>query len=111
MGKLLGVYYEYFGAHWPYYDGPRAPSQYKDGLSRYGDFHYKDKTVVRLSYLYNGNSYTGKTAFVYWDCTDPCILIYALYPQHICIMVQLLCELFPQMSLQTFMTSKIYFMV
>ena len=24
------------------------------------DFHFKDKTVVRPSYLYNGNSYTGE---------------------------------------------------
>ena len=29
----------------------RAPSQYKDGLSMYGDFHVKDKTVARPSYL------------------------------------------------------------
>ena len=27
----------------------------KERLSRYKDFHYSDKTVVRLSYLYNGN--------------------------------------------------------
>ena len=42
-------------------------SQYKDHLSRYGDFHYKDETVVRPSDLYNGNSYTVKTALLYWD--------------------------------------------
>ena len=41
-------------------------SQYKDHLSMYGDFHYKDKMVMRLSYLYNGNTYTGKTS-LYWD--------------------------------------------
>ena len=29
--------------------------QYKDGLSRYKGSHYKDKTVMRSSYLYNGN--------------------------------------------------------
>ena len=34
----------------------RAPSQYKGLLPRYGDFHYKDETVVRPSQLYNGNS-------------------------------------------------------
>ena len=45
----------------------RALSEYKDGLSEYGDFHYKDETVVRLSYLYNGNSYTGKAEILYWD--------------------------------------------
>ena len=44
-----------------------APSQYKDGLSRYGNFHYNDRTVVRRSYLYTGNSYTGKTTSLCWD--------------------------------------------
>ena len=44
-----------------------APSQYKDCLSRYRDFHYKDKLVVRLSYLHNGNPYTGKMASLYLD--------------------------------------------
>ena len=29
-------------------------------------FHYKDKTFVRPSYLYNGNSYTGKMISLYW---------------------------------------------
>ena len=40
-----------------------APSQYKDSLSMHGDFHYKDMT----SYLHNGNSYTDKTSFLYYD--------------------------------------------
>ena len=31
------------------------------------DFHYKDKTVMKLSYLYDGNSYAGKTSPLYWD--------------------------------------------
>ena len=32
------------------------------------DFHiYIDKTVSRPSYLYDGNSYAGKTACFYWD--------------------------------------------
>ena len=44
-----------------------APHQYKDGLSRYGDSHYKDKTVVRPPYPYNGNPYIGKKASLYWD--------------------------------------------
>ena len=39
----------------------RAQSQYKDCLSGYVDFCYKNKTVVRPSFLYNGNAYTGKT--------------------------------------------------
>ena len=29
----------------------RTPSRYKDGLSMCGDFHVKDKTIVRPSYL------------------------------------------------------------
>ena len=29
----------------------RAPSQYKDRLSRYGDSHVKDKAVAKPSYL------------------------------------------------------------
>ena len=33
----------------------------------YRESHYKDKTVMRLSYLYNGKSYTCKTASLYWD--------------------------------------------
>ena len=36
-----------------------TPIQYKDCLSRYGNFHCKDKTVVR-HYLHNVNSYTGE---------------------------------------------------
>ena len=44
----------------------RTPSQYKDGVSRYWEFHYKDKMVVTPS-LYNGNPYTGKTTSLYWD--------------------------------------------
>ena len=39
---------------------PWVPSQYKDSLSRYGSFHYKNKVVVRPSYLCKGNAYTGK---------------------------------------------------
>ena len=34
-----------------------------------GDFHYKDKTVVTMSCLYNGDSSTGKTISIYWDNT------------------------------------------
>ena len=32
---------------------------------RIGDSHYKDKTVTRPSYLYNGNLYIGKTVPLY----------------------------------------------
>ena len=41
-------------------------SQYKDGISMYCDFHYKDKMVMRLFYLYNGSLYAGKRTFLYW---------------------------------------------
>ena len=36
-------------------------------ISMYIDFPHKDKMVVRPSYLYDGNSYTGKMASLYWD--------------------------------------------
>ena len=39
----------------------------KSVFFRYGDFHYKDKTIVRASYLYNGSPYIGKTTNLYWD--------------------------------------------
>ena len=45
-----------------------ALSQYKDSLSRYGDFHHEDKMVKRPSYLYNGNSScSDKMTSSYWD--------------------------------------------
>ena len=50
----------------------KAPSQYKDGLSRYGDSHYQDKTVIRRSYLYYDNPYCGQTVPLFWD--DPQML-------------------------------------
>ena len=58
VDEMWGVYVEYFGGNW-------APSQYKDRLSRYEDLHYNNKLVVRPSYLYSGNPYTGKMIFVY----------------------------------------------
>ena len=45
----------------------RALSLYKDSLSRYRDFHHKDKAVRRPSYLYNGKGFIGKMASLYWD--------------------------------------------
>ena len=45
----------------------RAPPQYEDCLSRYGNFHYKDTTAMRQSDPYKWNSFTGKTASLYWD--------------------------------------------
>ena len=29
-----------------------------------GDIHYKDKLVIRLSYIYDGKSYTGKGVYI-----------------------------------------------
>ena len=49
------------------YHGCWALSQYKDSLSMYVDFPYKDKMVVRPSYLYNGNSYSCNMTSLYWD--------------------------------------------
>ena len=43
----------------------RALLQYEDCLSWYRHYYYKDKTVVRPSYLYNRNAYTGKVASLY----------------------------------------------
>ena len=45
----------------------RAPTHYRNSLSRYGGFRYKEETVFRPSYHYNSNSYTGKIASWYWD--------------------------------------------
>ena len=44
-----------------------TPFQYIDRLSRFANYHCKDNTAARPSYLYNGNPYTGKTASFYWD--------------------------------------------
>ena len=56
--------------------GPRALSQYKDSLSRFVDFHYKDKTVMRPCYPYNGNSYTGETtSLYYWNSPQGPLLL------------------------------------
>ena len=43
--------------------GPR----FNDRVSRYRNSHYNDNAVVRPRYLYNGNSYTGKTIPLYWN--------------------------------------------
>ena len=44
----------------------RALTQYNDCLSRYRESHYKDRTVLRPSYLYNRNPYSCKTASLWW---------------------------------------------
>ena len=43
----------------------QAPFQCKDSLLGYKDYYFYDHTVVRMSYLYNGNSYTRETACLY----------------------------------------------
>ena len=48
----------------------RDLSQYTENLSRFKDFYYKDQTVSRSPYIYNGNSYTGMTTTFYIK-TDP----------------------------------------
>ena len=59
----LGTYTEWSLGFW-------ATSQYKTlFFYQVWEFHNKHKTVVRLSYLYNGNSYTGKMASLFWDST------------------------------------------
>ena len=35
---------------------------------QYSESHYKDKTVLRSSHLYNGNPYTGKTVSLNRNC-------------------------------------------
>ena len=61
----------------------RALFQYKDGLSRYGDFHYKDKTVMRPYYLYNGNTYIGKMVSLYWDSLQKATLVTSISNQSV----------------------------
>ena len=45
----------------------QGPIQYKDMCYWYKDSHYKDSTVIRLSYFCNGNFYIGKMASLYWN--------------------------------------------
>ena len=61
----------------------RCSFQCKGRLSKYRDFHYKDKAVVRPSYLYlyDENSYRGKAAFIYWD-GSLCVHNYLKMPGH-----------------------------
>ena len=60
--------YIYFFVCWRgFCAGNLIPPRYKNRLSIYRDSHYKDKTLVRPAYLYDGNSCTGKTPSVYWD--------------------------------------------
>ena len=65
----------YFSMTWvifPLFSATQAPSQYKDGLSRYGNFNYRDTTDMGPSYLYNGNPNTTEiTAIVSMTCSNP----------------------------------------
>ena len=65
----------------------KNPSHYKDCLSKYGGLHYKDKTVVGPSYLFNGNPYTSKMTPLYWD--GPQVLILTNYTHGIYSYVRL----------------------
>ena len=72
-GSVLGTWWTHDMVHQTFHGRStakqcsRALSQYKDRLSRYGDFHYKDRMVMIVSYLYNGNLYTGNMASLYWN--------------------------------------------
>ena len=62
LTDLLRTQYKYSKRYM--YDGAflwetSAPSQFEDRLYRYGDLRHKDE-VVRRSYIYNVNPYTGK---------------------------------------------------
>ena len=64
-----------------------ATFQYKECLSKCGYLYYKDKTVMRLSYLYDQSLYTGKTASFYWDGPPTAIAgATILVPCHLCDM-------------------------
>ena len=45
----------------------RALFKYQNGLSRYGDFHDKDRMTMRPAYPYPGDLYSGKKASLYRD--------------------------------------------
>ena len=66
------IHNQYHNCWWPIAGRNRAPSQYEDDLSKYGHFRDKDETVVRPSYLYDGNPYTGKTP----SLSEDMVLIY-----------------------------------
>ena len=50
---------------WKYFPGDPGPISIQNDLCRYGDSHYKGKSIVRPSYLCNGNPYTGKKASLF----------------------------------------------
>ena len=46
--------------------GPGPHLNIKTVFPRYVDYHVKDKTAVRPSYLWHGDPYTGKMTSLYW---------------------------------------------
>ena len=70
----MGIQWEYVQSHYIAFEKLTkcsevpfwTPLHNKYRLSRYGNSHYKQKTVV-TSYLYNGYSCTGKTTCLYWN--------------------------------------------
>ena len=71
IGVMAWILCHYLIQFWPRcwvsFGITRALSQHKYCLSRYGDFYYKDNTVMRQSYPYYGNFYTVKMTSLYWD--------------------------------------------
>ena len=45
----------------------REAFRYNGRLFIHGDYHYQDKTVFRLSFVYHRNTYTDYTACLYWN--------------------------------------------
>ena len=70
------------GCRWLGVESNKNPISIQNGLSRYGDVHYKGKTVVKASYLYNWCPCSCKTVPLYWDKR---ISLYKRY----CILVQI----------------------
>ena len=62
-------------------------SQYKDCLSRYGCLNYKDKTVMRPSYLYNWNPIIGTKTSLY--CIETILWSPYSLPRGHCVFAQL----------------------
>ena len=62
-------------------------------FSRYYDIHYRYKTVVRPSYHYNGNSYTGGTISLYWIKVPVINIIFLLLFVSIWIMALHVCPI------------------
>ena len=62
MGKMISIVTEYSQRN-----RLRVKFQYEDPLSRYRNPHYKETMGVKQFHLYNGNSFTSKTSYLYWN--------------------------------------------